>query len=154
MIKKLLFSLIFIFSFALGWSQCDSEPVLSISASKSEICEGESISFQSQLNNAEGSVTYQWQLNNSDLAGKTGSSLNLNNLSDGDVIKLEVVVNCETNSRTIYSNSIEINVVTLPNINSINNITILTVSLLIPLIFRETVLVLIRVLIGQILILE
>ncbi|MCS7162334.1 MAG: PKD domain-containing protein [Bacteroidia bacterium] len=75
-------------------------PTVSITASSTTICSGQSVQF---IATASAPVTYQWYRNNAPIPGATANTLTTSTLNDGDVIHVQVTTpgGCTANSNPI-----------------------------------------------------
>jgi gliding motility-associated-like protein len=77
-------------------------PTVSITSSKTIICEGEQVNFFSTPNNGGVSPSYEWQIDTGTgfnaIPGGTGSSYSTTNLKNGNVVRLKITstIGCST----------------------------------------------------------
>lgn len=67
-----------------------SAPSVSLSRTKSKICAGESVTFTATPTNGGQNPTYTWYLNDKVIAGETNAQLTLDDLQNGDKIKVQL----------------------------------------------------------------
>ncbi len=88
----------------------NSTPTVSIAATQSTICSGNSVTFTATPTNGGSAPGYQWKLNGSNVAG-IGSSYSNGSLTNGDVVSCILTSNATcTTVPTVTSNSITISV--------------------------------------------
>ena len=81
-------------------------PVVAISPSANNVCEGTAITFTTNVSNAGTSPTYQWKVNGNNV-GINSSSFTSSTLVNGDVVSCQYSsVNACSGSNTVNSNSI------------------------------------------------
>jgi hypothetical protein len=85
-------------------------PVATITASDTIICSGTQIQFNATVTGASSNTVYQWKRNGINV-GTNQSTYSANNFANGDVIKVDIIINnpCVT-TQSISSNSITITV--------------------------------------------
>ncbi|MBT8278977.1 MAG: HYR domain-containing protein [Bacteroidia bacterium] len=83
---------------------------ISISASVTEICIDESVTFTATPTDGGASPNYQWQINGVDVAGETGSTFTTTTLTDGDAIQLLMTSDLSVCASEVASNIINMSV--------------------------------------------
>ncbi|MGQ9863460.1 MAG: PKD domain-containing protein [Bacteroidia bacterium] len=90
----------------------DPQPLIIITASATDICQGDWVSFTASVSNAGPFPAYQWQINTgsgwTNIAGATGSSYISNSLTNGNVIRCAIWTS--TGCGPFYSNPITMQV--------------------------------------------
>jgi hypothetical protein len=122
-LHKLIFSLLLLI-LSLGVSgQCETTPSVTISATTESICEGEEVSFQSNISGGNGwEVSYQWQINNSNFSGATSSNFASSSLNNDDKISLKASFTCNGTVEEGFSNNINITVFEYPKVTKPENL--------------------------------
>ncbi|NMM49184.1 fibronectin type III domain-containing protein [Marinigracilibium pacificum] len=86
---------------------------VSISADRTQICDGEEVNFTAFTQNGGANPSYQWLINGTSVNGEISQTFTSSTLNDGDIVSVVVTadpnVSCVTNS-PIESNEITINV--------------------------------------------
>jgi hypothetical protein len=84
-------------------------PTVSISATQSTICSGNSVTFTATPNNATLAPAYQWKRNGNNIGGATSATYSTASLANNDQISCELT----TNANCVSPNSATSNIITI-----------------------------------------
>ena len=96
---------------------------VSITATATSICSGNSVTFTAIPSNGGAAPTYQWQKNGSNISGETNSTYTTTSLVNNDVIRVVMSSNatCATGSPST-SNAITVTVSPSPTAPTLNQV--------------------------------
>jgi len=83
---------------------------VSISASDTQICLGESVIFTTTPTDGGAAPSYQWQINGIDVSGETAPTFTTTSLTDGDSVTVVMTSSLSVCAQPIVSNSITITI--------------------------------------------